>query len=241
MKKAAGLSLVRPLCIEIGVSLFKRFYYKTISSKVHSKNLHGKFYFGQRGRAIYRQVKAPERHSFSVRAALNRKPCGGRRPLCTCANSLFKMPATTSTPPAPRRARIRSRSAISRVESRLAQTSEYFRVVAAGQLGQVLPPKANPGGYPIPTRISTGNADGLGIIIEGVHRGVAELGGGDGQNSGPGADVQTRLRLARAAAAPPVGAGKRPSSGAGPCRSSARGRARPPPALFAGDAGSSSA
>jgi len=69
----------------------------------------------------------------------------------------------------------------------------------AGHLGQILPPKADIGGYSIPARIGTGNADSLGIKVKRVHWSVPELGGGAGQNAGPGADIQTGPRLAGAA------------------------------------------
>ena len=141
------------------------------------------------------------------------------------------MPATTSTPSAPNRARIRSRSANSRFETRLAQTREYFRA-PAGQSGQILPPKADFAETPFRRALARATLK-LGIEIKGVHRGVAELGGSDGEIR-TRCQYPTGLRFARGRGPQLPQTKTRRRVPAVP--SSTRDRARPRPALSAGDA-----
>ena len=124
VKEALGLSLVRAHC---ALKLASASSSDSIIRPFPGKSIQNI------SRGVLLGADAPSPPGKRARSAI-RFACGWpstaspalSKAACTCANSVFRMPATTSTPSGRKRARIRSRSATSRLETRLAQTTEYF-------------------------------------------------------------------------------------------------------------------
>ena len=102
------------------------------------------------------------------------------------------------------------------IRNQVGANQRIFLEHPAGQYRHILPPKANPGGYNIPARVGAGDADGLGIVIEGVHQHIAKLGGGNGENCRPVPMSEQDCGFAPRAVGPPVGTNGTPVVGCRP-------------------------
>src|SRR5882757_11202375 len=74
---------------------------------------------------FYLRAKLPDHHSFWTLLATRRRPASSYA-RCTPLDSIFKMPATITTPTGANRAKILSRALISKLEIRFAQITEYL-------------------------------------------------------------------------------------------------------------------